>query len=149
MPSIHLESLSPFGRLAVKLDNDFVELARPHEQSTAAAKLVEERAQVVHKRKQQQNELQEKLAHLEKCARAANTGFADFRKNGISVSSEDEKAQLKIELEKLHRQIAGFIETAQAIKEDAAQLKFKGVEREAESILSTLKSSRRKISNVL
>src|SRR5579864_7887089 len=156
MPSLSLDSLSPFGRLAVKLDNDFSELARisaqlqrleiesdgslehaikllnqfaqhgqsitdgiqefarslqeARERSEAAAKLVAERAQLIQQRKQEQNQVQEKLTQLEEEVKAANASLAGLRKRDNGGYSDEEKLQIRAQLELLNSQLSGFIE---------------------------------------
>jgi len=191
MPSIHLENLSSFGRLAVKLDTDFMELSRlsgqlerldiesdsglehaikllsqfaqraqdisegmqefsgslleARQRSEAATKIIEERALRVQQRKQQQDQLQQKLNQLEQSVKAANARLGGFRKEGKGAMSDEERSEFKEELQRLTQSFASFIETAQAVKDEAGRLKFKRLEREAQSIRGTLQSLIRKI----
>jgi len=195
MPSIPVDSLSPFGRMAVKLDTAFSELNRISGQiqrmeihsdsgleravkllnefaqngqtiaeniqefsrtladarakSEAAAHIVSERAQLVQQRRQQQNHIQDKLTQIEQKVKAANASLADFRKHNPGELSDEQKIQIKTHLEQLNQNLADFIEAVQAVKAEAAQAKFKGIERDAESLLGALQASRRKLRKVM
>jgi len=195
MPAVSLDSLSPFGRLAVKLDGDFSELDRisrqlqrieidsdsgleravklleqfaahgqsiaggiqefsnslqaAREKSEAAARFVGERAQVVQERKGQQNQLRQKLGEVERKVKEINSGLAGFRKTAQAAPSDEDKRQITAQLERLHSQLADFIGTAQTIKQEAGRLRFKGIERETDALLDTLRSARRKLSTTL
>jgi chromosome segregation ATPase len=187
MPSIRMDELSPFGRLALKLDGDFSELSRlsgqlerldlesesdldhavkllsqfsqhgqefaqdmqefskslkeAHERSEAAAKSVGERAHQVQERHQRRSQLQDKLALVEHDIKTASAMLAGSRK--------DDKLIIKAQFEQLSQKLVGFIESGQAIKEEAVRLKFKRIEREALSMLDTLQALRRKIQSIL
>jgi hypothetical protein len=148
MPTIQLEHLTPFGRLAVKLDADFAELIRLSGQIqkadlqsdsglTHAAKQVEERAMAIQERKQQQAEIQERLLQIELNVKAANSSLAHFKNAGQN--------QIRTELERINIELKKFLADVQAIKEEAAKANFKGIEREAQSVIETLRTSSRKV----
>jgi hypothetical protein len=195
MASINLDTLSPFGRMAVKLDVDFCELMRlsgqiekleinsdssldravklldqfahhgqniaegitefsrilqdARDRSEAAAKLVAERAPMVQERRQQQNLVQEKLLQLEQQVKEVNASFTGFKNRGQIGSAQEEKGHLRTELERMNSHLADFIESAQAIKAEAGQSRFKSLERDADSLLTTLHSARRKLTTAL
>jgi len=195
MPSIRPEDLTPFGRLALKLDNELAELARAGEQiaevnlesdgglddglkilnrvahygqsvagtmqefsvamqeardkAEAATKLVAERAQVIKRRSLEQDELQQKLSHVKEEVRLAGAALSGFAMPPKGELSEEDKARIAAELEKVRAPMAGFVEAAQAIKAEAARANFKRLERQADSIIDSLQSSLRKIGQVL
>ncbi len=194
MSSIRLENLTPFGRLALKLDNDFSELSRlgsqiakvdiesdsgldhaikilnlvaqhgkniadgmqefskclleARERSEAAIQVVGERAQLVQQRRQKQDQLDQRLRQVEEEVKTVNASLAGFKRQGKNELSEEEKRQITADLERLQNPTLGFIESAQAIKAEAGRLKFKRVEREAQSMIDTLQATRRKINLV-
>ncbi len=195
MPTLHLENLSPFGRLAVELDGHFLELTRLSEQiqrldidsesgldravkllnqvaehgkiisqgmqgfskilqdararSEVAAKLVAERAQSIHQRKQHQNEIREKLARVEENVKAANANLAGFEKEGESGFTDEERSKIKVALKRLNVDLKRFLADAQAIKEAAGQSKFKTIEHDASKLLDALRSSCRRIDKAI
>ena len=191
MASIPLDSLSPFGRLAVKLDGDFSELTHisgqlqrleidsdsglkraiklleqfarhgqnitegvqefsrslqeARERSEAAAQIIAERAQLIQQRKQQHDQVREKLTQLEQKVKAANASLAGLKKHDKSEYSDEEKVQIRAQLERLGSHLVGFIEEAQTIKEEAGRSKFKEIQHDAQSLQEALQSSRRKL----
>jgi len=124
-------------------------LQTAREKSEAAATLVAERAQEIRERKEQQHQLREKLAEVEHQVKDINIGLAGYRTQKNLEPSDDDKRQIVAHLERLHSQLADFVGTAQAIKQEAGRLHFKGVERETDTLLDTLQSARRKLSTVL
>jgi len=194
MPSVKLEALSEFGRIALKLDRDFSELERlsakierlnlesesdldhavkllgefalqgqeigrdmqefskaleaARERSDAAAKSVSERAGRVQERQQRRAQLQERLVRLEQELKTANAGLTGGRK-GDREASEEEKARIKTQFAELRSRLSEFIEPAEKIRDEAAQLKFRRIERDAQSMLDTLLALRRKLETIL
>lgn len=195
MPSIRLEELSVFGRLALKLDKEFSELTRLREKierlslesesdldhavrllsefsrqgqtisgdmqefskaleeaslrSEAAAKSVGERARQVQERRQQRDELQEKLVRLDQDIQTANAGLLGGGKRETKTPSDDERARIKAQFTQLHARLADLIEPARKIKEEAASLKFRKIERDAQSMLDSLVALRAKLETLL
>ncbi len=195
MPSLKLDTLSPFGRLAVKLDGDFAEFDRisgqiqrmeiqsdsdldhavkllnkfaehgrnisegiqefskslqdAREKSEASAKIVAERAQQVLQRKQEQDQLREKLAHVEQKAKAVNAGLAGIFTPPKAEISPHEKRAWTDQLGQLSVHLTGFIEEVGAIREEAGRAHFTGITRDTDSLLGTLQSAQRKLSTVL
>ncbi len=194
MPSVRLEDLTPFGRLALKLDQEFAELARGGEQlarldlesdrgldegirilnrvagygqalaqtmqdfsksmqeardkADAAARIVAERAQLIQQRRQREDELQKKLAQIQEDVKTVGAGLTGFGKLKGELS-EDDKRRIAAELERLQEPMTRFIAAIKALKEEAAGLKFKRLERQAESMIDSLEASRRKIAQAI
>lgn len=195
MPSIQLEDLSPFGRLAVKLDQEFADLTRaggPIEhvdlesdnglaegikilnrvaqrgksiavtlqefaiamqeaqaKADAATTLVAGRAQLIQRRRQQQDQLEERLNQVKAAVKTVGASLAGFAAPVNGVLSEEDRRQVAAELEGLQEPMARFIAAAQEIKDEAARSKFKRLERQADSVIDSLQASRRKIAQVL
>ncbi len=195
MPSVRLEDLTEFGRLAVRLDRDFAELARACEQiarvnlesdaglddgvkilgrvarygqsiaegmqgfakalqeardgAEAGTKLAAERAQLIQKRKQRRDELQQKLHGLQQEVQAAGATLAGFSEPGKKDLSEEGKRRIAAELERLQEPLDRFIEAAKALKAEAAGANFKRLERQADSMLDSLQATRRKIAQAI
>jgi hypothetical protein len=191
MPAIHLENLSPFGRLAVKLDGDLMELVRlsgqiqrleietegglehaltllarfaqhgqilsaeiqdfarflqeAQQQSESATKIVAERAQQIVQRREEHHRVREKLARVEQDVKAASENLTSHRKEGKKEFSEDDKRELVSALSQLQGQLEKLATNAESVKSEAADLKFKNLERNAQSLLDTLQASRRRI----
>lgn len=194
MPSVRLEDLSPFARVALKLDSELSELALAGEQisgvnlesdngldegikilnrvarygesvavtmqefsatlqaardkAEASTAVVAERAQVIQKRKQAQDALQEKLSLLKdevKLAGASLSGFSMPK----DVPSDDDKRRIAAELDKLQAPLAKFVELIQAVKAECASGNFRRLERQADSMIDSLQSTRRKIAQAL
>jgi chromosome segregation ATPase len=191
MPSLRLEDLSSFGRLAVKLDGHFSELVRlsgqidrldiesegglthavkllnefaehgnaisehiqdfskalqeVQQRSEAAAKHVAERAQLIHGRKQKQNEIRERLDQVEQEVQAAGVRLAGFKKDGKTELTNEEKHQVRTELERLNEILKKFEDEVQGIKETAREAKFKSLEHDAKNVLDALRASSRRI----
>lgn len=195
MASINLETLSAFGRLAVKLDLDFLELSRlsgqiqrldiesdggldraaklleqfaqqgknisegikdfsqhlqnVREQSEIAAKSVAERSEDIRRRREEQNQIREKLNEVERNVVSANATLATFKKEGKTIFSDDEKTEIKTHLTRLNVDLKKFVEAAQSIRDAAGQSNFKSVERDAKSLLEALRASAKKIEKVI
>lgn len=194
MPSFHLDQLSSFGQVAVKLDLEFSELIRlsgqiqrldidsdagleravkllnefahhgknitegiqsfskfleeAREKSEKAAELVAERAQFIHQRKQGQNQLREKLNQLEQNVKATNANLSNFRKGKNELSPGDQGA-IRAELERLQVDLKRFLTEANAIKDEANQSNFKGIDRDVTALLDALRSSSRQVDKVI
>jgi len=114
------------------------------EQSEVAAKRVAERAQTIVQRRQQQNQIREKLNQVEEKVQAANVELTGFRKEGKEFSV-GERARIGEQLENLNIDLKKFLLEAQGIKEEAARTKFKGVERDAQTLLEVLRTSTRRV----
>jgi hypothetical protein len=195
MPALRPEDLSPFGRLALRLDSQFAELVRAGEQMSkvtldsdagldegirilnkvaqygeslaatmqdfaqalqqsrdeaeAATKLVAERAQLIKSRKETQDALEAKLERVKEEVKAAGAQLSSAQQAGNGALSEEDRARIAAELQKLQAPMTRFIEAAQAIKAEAADGNFKRVERQAESMIDSLEASRRKIAQAL
>ena len=195
MPSIRLEDLTPFGRAAVKLDQELSELvkiggqmegvqidsdggvdegikllnrAAPYSESVAgtmqefaktlqeardraeaAMKVVAERGQLIQRRRAFEDELQAKLTALSEQVKDAGAGLAGLGKAGPGGLSDEQKRQVAAELEKLREPMNGFIAAGQALKDEAAAGKFRRLERQAESMIDSLRASLRKIAEAV
>lgn len=194
MPSIRQEDLSPFARLALKLDSELAELVRAGEQiaklnlesdsgfdegvrilnrvsqygqsaavtmqgfsaalqeardkAEAATGLVAERAQLIQKRKQEQDLLGEALSKIKDEVAAAGAGLSAFAKPQ-GEASEDDRRRIASELERLREPMAKHVEAIKALKARAAEGGFKRLERQAESMVDSLQSTLRKIAQAL
>lgn len=194
MPSIRQEDLSPFARLALKLDSELAELVRAGEQiaklnlesdsgfdegvrilnrvsqygqsaavtmqgfsaalqeardkAEAATGLVAERAQLIQKRKQEQDLLGEALSKIKDEVAAAGAGLSAFAKPQ-GEASEDDRRRIASELERLREPMAKHVEAIKALKARAAEGNFKRLERQAESMVDSLQSTLRKIAQAL
>jgi hypothetical protein len=195
MPSIRLEDLTPFGRVAVKLDQELADLARSGEEiagvnletekgldeglkilnrvalcgesvavtmqdfaaslqeardkAEAATKLVSERAQIIQRRRLDQDELQARLDALKVEVKEAGAGLSGFAEPVKGEPSEDDKRRIAAELEKVLVPLTRFVSAAQAVKAEAARLNFARIERQADSMIDSLNASRRKIEQAL
>jgi chromosome segregation ATPase len=195
MPVSKLETLSPFGRLAVALDADFSQLERLSGQiqrldietdggldhalkllndfaergqsiaqgigefaqamqqaqarSEKAAQLVAERAEAIQARKEKQQKLNNQLAQVKQQVKIVNDGLASFRKPGAGELSDADKAEIKTGLDQVQDHFGRFIADIQSLKVEAGQARFKSLERDAQALLDTLESSRRKIVKAL
>lgn len=195
MSSIRMEQLSSFGRLAVKLDAEFSELARlgaqiqrldidtesglehavkllgkfaesgkaisegiqqfstvlqeARERSESAAQTVSARANDIRDRKMRQADLRGKLLQIEDVVKNVNEDLSQFKRDGKSDPTDADKLQMRAELEKANAALRTLIVDAEATKESAREMKFKTLEREAQALLDTLRSSCRKVDKVL
>lgn len=195
MKSIKLDDLTPFGRLAVRLDLAFAELGRVAgelagtdigsdagldegvkllqgaarngqdiaetmqsfaqalEQARAKAeadtRVVAERAELIHARRQSRDALREKLEQAKDGLKALGAGLSGLSVPDKSALSDGDKRRIAAELEKLQAPMADFIGAAQAIKAEAARLNFRRLERQADSIIDSLQASRKKISQAV
>jgi|SRR5579883_2620621 len=195
MPSVRLEDLSPFGRLALKLDNEFAELSRLSGQMSgvniesdggldeairilnrvakygeslaatmdqfagalqesrgkaeAATKLVAERAELIQKRRQRQDQLQDKLTGIREEVRMFGEGLSGLNQPAKGELSPEDKSRIAAELEKIEAPLVRFIEAVQALKAEAAGANFRRLERQADSMIDSLQASRRKIAQAL
>lgn len=193
MPSVRLEDLSPFGRVALKLDNELAELARAggqisgvnletdngldegikilnrvarygqsvadtmvefskalqeaRDKAEAATGLVAERAQVIQRRRKEQDELEDRLARLQEEVKTAGAGLAFQPQNG--EPTDEDKRRIAAQLEALQAPMAAFVEKARAIKAAAAGSNFRRLERQADSMIDSLQASLRKIAQAL
>jgi hypothetical protein len=191
MPSLRLEDLTPFGRLALKLDQEFAQLAsagakmekvdvesdngldegikilnrvaqhgqaiaetmrefatalnEARDKAEAATKTVAQRGEKIKARKQRQDELQGKLAHVKDGVKAAGEGLAGVAKAVKKDMTEDDRRRVADELSRVQAPMAAFIEAVKAIKAQAAGENFRRLEREAAAMIDTLEASRRKI----
>jgi hypothetical protein len=191
MASIRPEELSPFGRAALKLDQEFSALARVGEElaqadlgsdggldegvkllnraarcgqdiaesmqafsaslqeardkADAAMKVVAERAQLIQKRREEQERLLERLAKVKDEVQAAGAGLAEPFQPGAG----DDKARVAARLEAVRGPMSAFIEAAMAVKAEAAAGNFKRVARQADSVIDSLQASLRKIEQAL
>ena len=124
-------------------------LQEARERSEVAARSVEQRAQQVLERQERRDRLQDRLIQLEQEIKAANDGLLGGRKGGNEALSEAEKAGIKAQFEQLQKRLADFIDPAQKIREEAAQLRFRRIERDAQSMLDSLVALRRKLETIL
>ena len=149
---------------AVKLLNQFAEhgnsisqgiqefakvLQEARESSEAAARSVSEHAQTIHERKLKQNQMREELNRVSEKVKAANAGLSGLRKDGKSEFNDEEKRQIRAGLKQVNHNLKSFLTDVQAIKESAVQSKFKSIEHEAKKLLDVLRSSSRKIDEVI
>jgi len=194
MPSIRLEDLTPFGRLALQLDREFAELARvggliekvdlgtdagldegvkiltrvaahgqniaatmqdfgkalqeARDKAEAATKRVAERAELIKKRRQEQDALQEKLGVLKEGLKTLGAGFSGAAKPAGELTDEDRR-RIAADLEALQAPMTKFVEAAQAIKAECARANFKRLERQADAVIDSLQASRKKIAQAL
>jgi predicted nucleic acid-binding Zn-ribbon protein len=124
-------------------------LEEARDRSEAAAKLVAERARHIEERTLRQNQIQEKLKQVEEKVKTANAQLAESRKQGKPEFLAEEKTEIMSQLERLNSELVRFIAETQAVKEEAGQGKFKRLEHDAQSIIDTLQSSRRKINSAI
>jgi hypothetical protein len=73
-------------------------------------------------------------------------GFDEPVKGALS---QENKRRIAAELERLQAPMTGFIEAIQTIKAEAAGANFRRLERQADSIVDSLQTSRRKIVQAL
>jgi chromosome segregation ATPase len=118
-------------------------------QSEAAAALVADHAQRIKARKEKQQEIHEKLTQIKHEVKAVNDRLAGFRKPGKSEFSDEERRQVEAVFETVHAHLTRFIAQTQEIKDEAAEAKFKTLARDAQSLIDTLESSRRKVTQAL
>lgn len=195
VPNIRPEDLSPFGRLALRLDQEFAELARAGEQmarvdaesdagldeglkilnrvaqrgqslagtmqqfsqalqeardkAEAATRLVAQRAQLLKERRLRQDQLEERLSRIKDELKAAGAGLAAASKPLPGRPTEDDKRRIAAELQKVLEPLDGFIAAALAVKAEAGAGNFKRLERQADSIIDSLRASRLKLSQAL
>lgn len=123
-------------------------LQEARDRAEGAAKRVAERARQIEARTLRQNQIREKLKQVEEKVKAANSHLTGFRQQSKTEFS-DEKAQILSQLERLNSEMVRFIAETQAIKEEAGQAKFKRIERDAQAIIDTLQSARRKINSAI
>jgi hypothetical protein len=145
-----LNQFAQHGQSVAEGMKDFSKLLQDaHHKTDMAAQAVAERAQVIYQRKQQQNQLQEKLALVEKDLSSVSQNLAGFRQEGKKEFSEEEKQNLTAALSQLQGQLEHFVTIAQSIKDEATELKFKNMERTAQSLLDSLQASHRKIQQAI
>lgn len=195
MPSIRLEDLTPFGRVALKLDAELAELAKSGEQvaqvdldsekgldegikilnrvalygqsvaetmqefsaslqdargkAEAATALVSERAQIIMRRKTEQERLEAKLSEFKEEVRTAGASLSGHAEPVKGPPTDEDKKRIAAELERVLEPMTRFIATAQALKEEAAKTNFKRLERQADAMIDSLQATRRKITQVL
>jgi chromosome segregation ATPase len=119
-----------------------------------AAKLVAERATQIQRRKIELEQIQEKFGQLGAKVQAANAELAAMKNltgadpSSVSASS-DEQVRIPEQLRRIDAQLEGFLNEAQAIREEAKNASMRTVERNAESLFGTLQSVRRKLGQVI
>ena len=124
-------------------------LQEARERSEVAARSVEQRAQQVLERQGRRDRLKDRLIQLDQEIKSANEGLLGGRKSANEALSDAEKERIKAQFEQLQRRLADFIDPAQKIRDEAAQLKFRRIERDAQSMLDTLVALRRKLETIL
>lgn len=195
MPAIRVESLSAFGRLAVKLDEHFSELTRlsgqierldidsesglehavkvlnqfaEHGTSVAegiqelakvldeartrtetAARVVAGRAEVIQQRKQQQQQVRERLSEAETQVKAANANLTRLRQGARGEYTQQERLQLKTQLAGLNEDLKKLVVDVQAVKDTASQAKFRTIELDAKNLLEALRTACRKLDQAI
>ncbi len=148
-----LKLLKKFSLQGQAIAEDMQEFSRSlqeaRERSEAAAGAVGERAKLLQERRTRRAELQERLLRVEQDIQAANAGLVGERRGEKSVLPEENKSRVKTRFSELHQKLADFIQTAQTIKKEAAQLKFKRIQRDAQSMLDHLQTLRGKLQTLL
>jgi chromosome segregation ATPase len=117
--------------------------------SEAATQRVADRARLIQERSERQQEIQDKLAQVKQAVKTVNSNLANFRKQSQGEFSEEEKRRIESEFEQVHAHLSRFVANAQQVREAAKEAKFKNLERDAQILIDTLESSRRKITQVL
>lgn len=124
------------------------ELEEAREKAEAATRLVAERARLIEERGRHQDELRGRLDAVKADVQAAGAGLAGLQKPA-GAPSDEEKARIAAELERMLEPMARFVEAARAVKAEAARGGFRRVERQADSLIDSLEASRRKIAQAL
>lgn len=124
-------------------------LQEARDASDAAMKAVSERAELIRQRRQREEELQRRLDQLKEDLTAAGAGLARSSPPAAGGLSDQDKRRIAAELEKLLEPMSRFIAAGRAIKDEAARSRFRRVERQADSIIDSLESSRRKLSQAI
>jgi hypothetical protein len=118
-------------------------LQEAREKAEAATKAVAERAQLIQKRREDEDRQEKKLDALKEDVKAVGSSLIAFNTPGA------DKKTIAQELEKVQKPLIAFIEKAQAIKADCSQRNFKRLERQAEGMIDSLQASLRKISQAI
>ena len=112
-----------------------------------AARRVGERAQAIKQARERQGALHDRLAKLQDEVAALGAELA--RSSQADASTDEGKRRLAEELSRVREPMERFIESAQAIKAEAAESNYRRLERQADSVIDSLKSSLRKIAEAL
>jgi chromosome segregation ATPase len=112
-------------------------LQEAREKSELAARSVSERAILVQQRKQEQDQLLEKLGQL-----------GEKVKEVTKTLSAVDQTQIPEHLPALDTHLQDFMSQAHTIQEEARMRRLRGVERDAQSLFGSLESARRKLSTV-
>jgi hypothetical protein len=124
-------------------------LNEAREKAEAATGVVAERAQVIQQRKQKQDELHDKLAKVKAEVSAFGSTLGGFERPAKGEPTDEDKKKIAAELERIQGPLAGFIEAVQALKAECAGGNFKRLERQADSMIDSLQSTRRKIEQAI
>ncbi|MGE3973087.1 MAG: hypothetical protein AB7F59_01025 [Bdellovibrionales bacterium] len=143
--------LSRFTEKAMGLEQAVAQFAKTMEEmresSGASIQAVAEKAQLIQKRKNETDALQEKLNALGIRVRDVVSGLAHVK--NLGEMDAEEKARLPEELKVIEAQIGGFIDEAQSIKEQAQKEKFKETSSSAESLQATLQNAKATLSSTI
>jgi hypothetical protein len=141
-----LNRVAQLGESAAATMQEFSKsLDEAREKAEAATQLVAERAQIIKRRRQREDELREQLTQVKEGIKTLGAGLAGFNKPEKGELTEDSKRRIAAELERLQAPMTRCIEAAQAVKAEASRSNFKRLERQADSVIDSLQASRRKI----
>lgn len=135
--------------VAVTMQEFSSTLQEARDKAEASTALVAERAQVIQKRKQTQDALQEKLSLLKDEVKSAGESLSSVPAAGSEGPSDEDKRRIAAELEKFQAPLNKFIELIQAVKAECASGNYRRLERQADSMIDSLQSTRRKIAQAL
>lgn len=137
--------LAQFAKHGQGVAEGIQEFAKALETSRAGAErsaaIVGERAIAIQQRQSEQLHLQEKFQELGAKVQEASASIATLK----SADEAEQKAQIPGRLREMEERLGAFAEEAKAIKDQARQIHFRRIEREAESLFGTLQSARTKI----
>lgn len=142
-----LNRVAEYGQsVAATMEEFAVSLQEARDKAEAATKLVAERAQYIQQRRQQQDQLQQKLTQVKEDITAVG---ATLSKPAEGVPTDEDRRRIAEELKRIQAPMAGFVEAAQAIKQEAARNNFKRLERQADSVIDSLQASLRKLTQAI
>lgn len=109
------------------------------------ARGVSQQAEILNTRRLEQNDKVEEFRRLGERVRDLNAVIAKFRAPNRDRLNDTERAQLKAELPAFEAQLNAVIEELQNLRSSAREAHMKGLEKNAESLVQTLRAAQQKL----
>jgi chromosome segregation ATPase len=121
------------------------QLLEARERAEAVAQGVAGQAELLNKRRTEQNEKLEKFRVLGEKVRELNAAISQFRPPRGQLLTHEDHQRLKSSIPALQTQVAVLIEELQELRQSARNARMRALEKNAESLAQTLQAVQKKL----